>query len=45
MTGIAIALSFIALFWIAYTNFGENDGAAGGAPGETGTRPQIQHPW
>ena len=28
MTGIAIALSFIALFWIAYTNFGENDGAA-----------------
>ena len=35
MTGIAIALSFIALFWIAYTNFGENDGAAGGASGET----------
>ena len=35
MTGIAIALSFIALFWIAYTNFGENEGAADGAPGET----------
>ena len=31
MTGIAIALSFIALFWIAYTNFGENEGAADGA--------------
>jgi len=28
MTGIAIALSFIALYWIAATNFGENEDAA-----------------
>ena len=37
MTGIAIALSFIALYWIAATNFGESEGAADSAPGETQT--------
>jgi len=28
MTGIAIALSFIALYWIAATNFGEDKSEA-----------------
>jgi len=28
MTGIAIALSFIALYWITATNFGENEATA-----------------
>ena len=37
MTGLAIALSFIALYWIAATNFGESEGAADSAPGETQT--------
>ena len=35
MTGIMLALSFIALYWIAATNFGENEGAADSASGET----------
>lgn len=34
MTAIMLALSFIALYWIAATNFGENEETAG-APGET----------
>jgi hypothetical protein len=38
MTGIAIALSFIALYWSAATNFGENEGAAA-ATGEAEAKP------
>ena len=37
MTGLAIALSFIALYWNVATNFGESEGAADSAPGETQT--------